>query len=452
MLRRMADAPRSFGRTTQARDAPVAVVRSERLRRPRLAWVDAYGNHELSIEDRWVLGSAPDANVCVADRAVSRLHCELDPTAEGMWLRDLGSKNGSFIDDLRVTGALVPDGGTIRVGSTTIAVRYGDELTEQRVWGAPTFGELVGKSEVMRKLFASIAQLAQTDLSVLIAGETGTGKELVARALHDASARGGFALGIVDCASMPEHLLESELFGHRRGAFTGADASHEGIVERSEGGTIFLDEIGELPLGMQPKLLRLLETHTFRRLGDTKYRRANVRFVAATHRDLRKLVNAGSFREDLYFRLAVAVLPVPALRDRPGDIETLVDCFAPELPATLSRASLMQYACSRGWPGNVRELRSFVNRALALGSVDPEETDPERLRLLTVSAVPSPPGAPSLDLGRPFKDVRDGWLEHLEREYLAALMKAHERNVSAVARAAGLDRTYVHRLIRKHGL
>jgi transcriptional regulator with GAF, ATPase, and Fis domain len=440
----------AFGRTTQAREAPVAVLRRERLRRPRLAWSDAYGNHELPVEGRWVLGSAPDVDVSIADRAVSRLHCELEPTAEGMWLRDLGSKNGSFVDDLRVTGALVPDGATIRVGSTTLSVRYGDELSEERIWGASTFGDLVGASDVMRKLFASVAQLAQTDLSVLVVGETGTGKELVARALHDASARSGFSMGVIDCASMPEHLLESELFGHRRGAFTGADAHHEGIVERSDGGTIFLDEIGELPLGMQPKLLRLLETRTFRRIGETKFRRANVRFVAATHRDLRKLVNAGAFREDLYFRLAVAVVSVPALREREGDIDVLVDHFAPELPPTLSRAALVQYARSRGWPGNVRELRSFVNRAVALGTVDPEEADPENVRLLAVG--PSPPGAPALDLSRPFKDVRDAWLEHLEREYLAALMQAHERNVSAVARAAGLDRTYVHRLIRKHGL
>ncbi|MBX3202560.1 MAG: sigma 54-dependent Fis family transcriptional regulator [Labilithrix sp.] len=447
----MRDSETQFGRTTQQQEAPVALVRRARLRRPRLAWTDAYGNHEVAVEDRWVIGSAPNADVCVADRAVSRLHGELDPTPEGLWFRDLGSKNGSFVDGIRVTGALVPDGGTVRVGSTAIAVRYGEELAEERIWGASQLGELVGGTEVMRKLFATIAQLAQTDLSVLIVGETGTGKELVARALHDASARSGFPLGVIDCASMPEHLLESELFGHRRGAFTGADSTHEGIVERSDGGTLFLDEIGELPLGVQPKLLRLLETKTFRRLGETKFRRANVRFVAATHRDLRKLVNAGAFREDLYFRLAVATLPIPALREREDDIPLLVDRFAPELPASLSRAALVQHARSRGWPGNVRELRSFVQRAVALGTAEPDEADPEAARLLPVRPS-APSGAPSLDLEKPFKDVRDGWVEHLEREYLAALMNAHKRNVSAVARAAGLDRTYVHRLIKKHGL
>ena len=448
----MGDSSAPFGRTTLRKEAPVAVLRQARLRRPRLAWTDAYGNHELAIEQRWVLGSAPDANVSIADRAVSRLHCELDPTPDGMWLRDLGSKNGCFVDGLQVTGALVPDGGTIRVGSTAISVRYGEELAEERIWGASELGEMVGSSLPMRRMFANIVQLAQTDLSVLVVGETGTGKELIARALHDASARSGFPLGVIDCASMPEHLLESELFGHRRGAFTGADQKHEGIVERSDGGTIFLDEIGELPLAIQPKLLRLLETRTYRRIGETKYRRANVRFVAATHRDLRKLVNAGSFREDLYFRLAVAVLPVPSLRDREDDIELLVDRFAPELPPTLSRAALVQHARSRGWPGNVRELRSFVQRAVALGTVDLDDVDPERERLVDVAMPGSPPGAPGLDIARPFKDVRDGWLEHLARECLAALLVAHDRNVTAVARAAGLDRTYVHRLIRKHGL
>lgn len=257
MFTLMAEGPTAFGRTTQARESPIAVLRRERLRRPRLAWTDAYGAHTMAVEGRWVLGSAPDANVCVADRSVSRLHCELDPTADGMWLRDLGSRNGSFVDDLQVTGALVPDGGTIRVGSTSLTVRYGDELAEERIWGASTFGDLVGGSDVMRKMFASIAQLAQTDLSILVLGETGTGKELVARALHDTSARSGFSLNVVDCASMPEHLLESELFGHRRGAFTGADTSHQGIVERSEGGTIFLADAAKGAGLEQTEQLRL---------------------------------------------------------------------------------------------------------------------------------------------------------------------------------------------------
>ncbi|MBX3191078.1 MAG: sigma 54-interacting transcriptional regulator [Labilithrix sp.] len=443
---------RSFGHTTENREVPVALVRRERLRRPWVRWSDAYGEHEVLVEARWILGSARDTHVCVSDRAVSRIHCELDPTPDGLWIRDLGSKNGVVVDGLRVSGALVPEGGTFRVGGTTLSIRYGEEVTDERVWGASQFGEMVGRSLAMRKLFASIAQLAQTDLSVLIVGETGTGKELVARALHEASARAGFPLGVVDCASMPEHLLESELFGHRRGAFTGADATHEGMVERSEGGTIFLDEIGELPLGMQPKLLRLLETKTYKRVGDTKVRRANVRFVSATHRDLRKLVNAGAFREDLYFRLAVAVLAVPALREREGDLEVLVDRFAPELPPSLSRQALLEHAEQRAWAGNVRELKSFVDRAIALGTVDPDHADPDALRLPNAPAPASPGGAPALDVTKPFKVVRDAWLEHLEREYLATLMSVHGRNVSAVAREAGLDRTYVHRLIRKHGL
>lgn len=451
----MTDDQRSFGHTTEHREVPVALVRRERLRRPWVRWSDAYGDHEVLVEARWVLGSARDAQVCVSDRAVSRIHCELDPTPDGLWIRDLGSRNGVMVDGLRVTGALAPEGGTFRVGGTTFAIRYGEEVTEDRVWGASHFGDMVGRSLPMRKLFASIAQLAQTDLSTLVVGETGTGKELVARALHEASARAGFPLGIVDCASMPEHLLESELFGHRRGAFTGADAAHEGMIERSEGGTIFLDEIGELPLGMQPKLLRLLETKTYKRVGDAKFRRANVRFVSATHRDLRKLVNAGTFREDLYFRLAVAVLPVPALRERADDVEMLVARFAPTLPPSLSLKALVEHARQRAWAGNIRELKSFVDRAVAFGTVEPSEADPEAIRLpreAPPAPVAGPSGAPGLDISKPFKDVRDAWLEHLEREYIAALMSAHGRNVSAVARAAGLDRTYVHRLIRKHGL
>lgn len=474
----------NFGKTTQQNEPQMALVHRERLKRPRLSWTDARGSHELVLDAAEgapaILGSASHANVVVADRAVSRIHAELEPVMDraigggaGLWVRDLGSRNGTYVDGILVSGARVPDGGTITVGSVTIRIRYGElETAEEHVWGASRYGPLVGKSVVMRKLFARLDQLAQTDLAVLVTGETGTGKELVARAIHDASPRARHDLGILDCAAMPETLLEAELFGHRRGAFTGAETSREGIVERCDGGTLFLDEVGELPLALQPKLLRLLETKTYRRLGDTSFRQADVRFVAATHRDLRKMVNVGTFREDLYFRLAVGVVHVPPLRERTtaegaSDIELLVDHFVGgRWPPTVTRAALVARAAERAWMGNVRELRSFVMRAIALGTDDPDRDVPESSTLdaapegIADDPLPAPmsfeplggDAPPRLALDRPFKEIRDAWMDHLEREYIGELLRIHERNVSAVARASGLDRTYVHRLIRKHGL
>jgi transcriptional regulator with PAS, ATPase and Fis domain len=254
----------------------------------------------------------------------------------------------------------------------------------------------------------------------------------------------------VDCGALPENLLEAELFGHAKGAFTGALHARGGAIESADGGTVFLDEIGELPLALQPKLLRAIESRMVRRIGETSYRKVDVRFVSATHRDLREMINTGAFREDLYFRLAVLPVTVAPLRERPDDIALLVLRFLPEGTdvRTALGEDMMRDLTARPWIGNVRELRNFVERALTLGAHEALALVQKRKAAQGASAEKFPP----VSIDEPFKDVRERWLDHFEREYLEKMLARHQGNVSAVAQSSGLDRSYVHRLIRKHDL
>ena len=286
------------------------------------------------------MGSASGVDLVIADPMVSRLHAELEHRPDGLWIRDLGSTNGTRVNGIRVESACVPDGASLKLGETTLVVNPGAASTSIELWPVDSFGPLVGKSTVMRALFARLARIASTDSTVLIEGETGTGKDIVAHALHEASPRVAKPMVVVDCAALPENLLEAELFGHAKGAFTGAGPARAGAIESADGSTVFLDEVGELPLSMQPKLLRAIESRTVRRLGETAYRTVDVRFVSATHRDLRRMVNAGAFREDLYFRLAVVPVMVPPLREHPEDIEMLVEHFLPSGASDLSSETL----------------------------------------------------------------------------------------------------------------
>jgi DNA-binding NtrC family response regulator len=324
-------------------------------------------------------------------------------------------------------------------------VRYLE--AQEEVWSASEFFGLVGVSTAMRRLFQRLSRISPTDLPVMVVGETGVGKERVVDAIREASPRRDGPLVVIDCGSMPEHLLEAELFGYRRGSFTGATQDRVGAIEAANGGTLFLDEIGELPLSMQPKLLRVLETRSIKRLGENQYRPVDARVVCATHRDLSALVNAGSFREDLYFRLAVAVVKVPPLRERLDDIPLLLETFAPSLAKGAAADALLARMRGRAWLGNVRELKHYVERARVLGP-DEAADSPDFAAPPAVGSVP----LPEVPLDRPLKLIRDEWLQHLELVYVRGMMKVHEGNVSAVARAAGLDRSYVHRLIKKHRL
>ncbi len=448
---------------------------------PRLEWTDSRGPQSAVIEKRCVVGSALHCDVIVVDSAVSRVHAEIEPRGDGVWVRDLNSRNGTFVEGVRVESASVVNGFTIVLGTTHLLVNYENAPTKPlESWPSDRFGPLVGRSPVMRELFASLARLSPLESCIMIQGETGTGKELVARAIHQASARATGPFIVVDCATLSATLIEAELFGHTKGAFTGAHQSRAGALESANGGTVFLDEIGELPLGMQPKLLRVLESATVRRIGESNHRSVDVRFVTATHRDLLSMVNRGEFREDLYFRLAVLPIRVPALRERAEDIDLLLAHFnGGEVEWLTPR--VLRIMENRSWRGNVRELRNFAERARAIGpaealslSIDADEerepitaiiaraSVPARPRLPSAvpafssvpaprSAAPSaPPDAPSF--AQPFRTFREAWIGYGERGFLLALLERHQGSVSAAAKEAGIDRTHMYRLLRKHGL
>ncbi|MCA9600590.1 MAG: sigma 54-interacting transcriptional regulator [Polyangiales bacterium] len=391
------------------------------------------------IHDRAVIGSRPGVDVHVGDPTVSRIHAELQIRENGLWVVDQGSTNGTNVSGVRVTGARLLDNTMLQVGGTEIRVHLSTPPVPVDLWPNESFGRLVGRSTVARELFATLDRVAKTDQAVLVEGETGTGKEEVARAIHAASPRAGGPFVVIDCGVLTETLLEAELFGHVRGAFTGAEQDREGSIAAADGGTVFLDEIGELPLELQPKLLRVLETSTLRPLGATEYRKVNVRFVSATHQNLREMVNAGTFREDLYFRLAVFPLTVPPLRERREDIPLLVAQFLPEGSVGALTPELVRMLAERPWKGNVRELRSFVQRAQALG---------------VAAAFEAAPGSKGerRDRPLPFPEARDLALAEFERKYVADTVARAGGDVAKAAELAGVTPSYLYRIMRRHQL
>jgi transcriptional regulator with GAF, ATPase, and Fis domain len=401
------------------------------------------------------VGALRGADLLLTDGKVSRTHFEIRLDAQGYRLRDLESTNGTFVSGLRVNDVYVSPGTSIYVGDTRLRFDPLDDSVEVALSSADRFGGMVGRSIVMRELFARLAAVAPTDATVLVTGETGTGKELVAEALHEHSPRRAGPFVVLDCGAIPANLMESETFGHERGAFTGATGAHAGAFERAEGGTLFLDEIGELPLEMQPKLLRALERKEIRRVGGSKMLRVNLRVVAATNRDLAVEVNKGRFREDLYYRLAVACVVVPPLRERREDLPLLVEHILAGLPDGLERGprpetiELMQ---RHEWPGNVRELRNVIERAVLF-----RQPMRESSIIAPLPGVPGVPGA-SLDLHVPvdptvpFKVAKQDLIDEFERRYVRALLDAHGGNISAAARAAGIDRMSIHKILNRLGM
>lgn len=445
----MPDEPRGFDDIQTQVQAPPAHYATKALRhRVQVQWTDGRGAHAVELDGRVVVGSAADSGIVIDDPAVSRIHAELELREDGLWIRDLGSRNGTFIGDILVSLGRVPDGGSARVGSTLLAVRREKTPEPVELWAIDQFGPLLGGSAIMRELFARLARIARTDSTVLIQGETGTGKELVAQAIHEASPRAKQPFVVVDCAALPENLLEAELFGHTKGAFTGAVSARAGAIEAADTGTIFLDEVGELPLALQPKLLRVLESRTIRRIGENTHRKVNVRILSATNRDVRTMVNEGTFREDLYFRLAVIPIQIPPLRDRTDDLPMLMKSFTPA--GTILGPEVLDEVTKRPWRGNVRELRNFVERVVALGSRE----------ALSMPAVGTPqPEAGTVDpswtslvgaLDRPLRETRAIWLDAMERAYVRHLLERHGGNVARAAEEADIDRTHLYRLIRKH--
>jgi len=316
------------------------------------------------------------------------------------------------------------------------------------------FSRMVGQSPAMRQLFELLRRAAASDATVLIEGETGTGKELSAAAIHEQSARSRGPFMVVDCGAMPPQLLESELFGYERGAFTGAVTPRAGAFEAANGGTIFLDELGELSLDMQPKILRVLEGRKVKRLGSNLFTPINVRVVAATNRNLREEVAMRRFRSDLYYRLAVLHITLPPLRERKADLPALVDDVLRQLgvhddpqTAALRTPAFTELLASYRWPGNVRQLRNYVERRVALGDDVPAPGADSWIP----PALPGAPG-PVAATHLPLRDAREEWNTAFEHQYLTALLAEHDNNIAAAARAAGINRVHLYRLIRKHNL
>ncbi len=403
--------------------------------------------------DEQVVGSDPGADLTVTEAAVSRRHFGVRLTERGVRVRDLGSKNGLYVDRARVLDGYCPVGSVIAFGGCRAEVMTTGERQMVPLSRRVRFGELLGASVAMRALFARLERLAMDEQSVLVVGESGTGKELVARGLHAEGGRAGKPFVVFDCAAVSAGLVESELFGHARGAFTGAIAAQQGVFEAAHEGTLLIDEIGDLPIDLQPKLLRVLERREVRRLGETQVRRVDVRVVAATHRDVRGLVKAGTFRQDLYYRLAVSEVRIPPLRERPEDIAVIANHLLKELGSG-SRLEdmpkgMLELLESYDWPGNVRELRNVVARLLLF---------PEEGLSILVSSVPAAKdteedGARRLEgLDLPLKAAREIVVSSFERRYLKAKVAAAGGNMTQAASSMGISRQYLYRLFEQHSL
>jgi DNA-binding NtrC family response regulator len=419
------------------------------VRRFRLVTVDGAdaGKTWASDGDRCSIGSHPSNDLVLKDSTVSRFHCEIRVEVRGARVRDLDSMNGTLVDGTSVLECWLRGGSLVRVGRTTLRFELAADSNRLPVSERTRFGSLVGHSVAMRTLFAMLERAAASDATVLLEGETGTGKQGAAEAIHRESTRRAGAFITVDCGGLPENLLESELFGHEKGAFTGATGRRIGAFEEASGGTLFLDEIGEMPQDLQPKLLRALEQREVRRVGTNQYVPIDVRVIAATNRDLRAEVNAGRFRSDLYFRLAVVKIGLPPLRHRPEDVpalvESILDVLAPPAEARdrLLDPQFIANLVHAAWPGNVRELKNYVQRCLVFEDALPVHQDAQ-----------PPAGGLQVDARLSWADGRAKILADFERSYIEALLRLHGGKVAQAAAAAKMDRVYLYKLIRKHGL
>jgi DNA-binding NtrC family response regulator len=399
-----------------------------------------------------VVGADPECQLVLLDRTVSRRHAEVRRVGDYVIVRDLNSTNGTYYRDARVGEVFVPLGGEISFGRTRVKIVPEEMAVESRPYMAERLGPLVGGDLRMREIFTLIEEVAPTPVTVVIEGETGTGKELVAKAIHERSLRAKGHFVVFDCTNQPKDLIESSLFGHVKGAFTGATAERMGAFERANGGTIFLDELGEFSLDLQPKLLRVLESREIQKVGGDDYDPVDVRVIAATNRNLRAEVRAGRFREDLYYRLAVVKIQLPPLRDRREDIHRLVDHFLSESEAECSiDSSCIEKLKRYDWPGNVRELKNVVDRAAAL-SRGRENVDLAKFIQHDEEDSPLNSAMAQADTNLSFKEAKGKVISSFESQYIEALLREHANNISVAAREAGIDRKHFKDLMRKHGI
>jgi transcriptional regulator with AAA-type ATPase domain len=419
-LVRLPDAP-TRPRLHTSSTEPMAFSRSE-LESSVLVVGRGSEARRLPLEGRPVrVGSAGDNDLVLHDRTVSAHHCRLEPCAEGVAVRDLESRNGTWVDGLRVERARLCVGGQLRIGRTDVVLVARGRSGDARHDG------LVAASPRMLAVLAEVERLARLPWTVLVTGESGAGKEGIARALHHRGPRAARPLVSLNAGSLTRELIESELFGHEKGAFTGAHSQRKGAFELADGGTLFLDEIAELPLEMQARLLRVLDTGEVRRVGSGTTVHVDVRLVCATHRDLRQMVAQGAFRRDLYYRVAQCPLEVPPLRERPEDVRALAAHFLEDIAKDAGRRTLTDAAMTcllaHSWPGNARELRNVLRAAVAqtaAGTLDRLDVQRALVRLGSADALDESPAS---------------------RDALSTAIDAHRGNLSAAARALGIPRT-----------
>lgn len=405
---------------------------------------------ELTSEFPCLIGTSPEATLPLTDRAVSRLHLELTLADGRVRARDLNSTNGSFVDGRRIDAVDVLPGSIMRVGETELEVVAQDAQSRLPPSEATAFGGLRGRSHRMRVVFTLLERAARTDATVLITGETGTGKEVAAEAIHRNSRRRDGPFVVVDCASIPANLIESDLFGHVKGAFTHAQSDRTGAFVEADGGTVFLDELGELPLELQPRLLRVLETQQVKPVGSNLFRKTDVRVVAATNRSLEDDVRAQKFRSDLYFRLAVVRVRLPALRERREDVPLLVRHFTEQLGAELKlEKGVMAQLMGHSWPGNVRELRNVVHQAATVSSTSLALALRMRRSDDEVPADASGPVPWEAFFSLPFREARKHATDAFELAYIKNAVAEAGGNVSKAAERVGLHRNMVHRILAR---
>ncbi len=460
------------------------------LRRCTLTSIDDPAQEWTFDKEEVRIGAVADNDVVLSDDTVSRYHCKIVQADTGYVLVDLGSTNGSFVNKVRIREAFLEPGCTIKVGDSKLRFAAGKEEVAIVPSRDNRCGGLIGGNARMREIYSIIEKIAPTGTTVVIEGETGTGKEVVAQTIHSLSPRARAELIVFDCGAVPPNLIESELFGHEKGSFTGAMMTRQGLFELADGGTLFLDELGELPLDLQPKLLRALEQREVRRVGSGKASKVDVRIIAATNRTLEDEVRAGRFRQDLYYRLSVVKLRIPALRERADDIPMLVQHFlkngaynrrpdGSQRVRAFGKDALAALA-AYPWPGNVRELVNVVERAVSFAEHDQitladlpdyvrdaaakvrpgagngasdavrDSTRPSRVAP-PAPAEPRPPDELLAD-GVTFKDAKEKWVSSFERDYILSLLRRNNFNISHAAREADIDRKYFRKLMKKYDI
>jgi transcriptional regulator with GAF, ATPase, and Fis domain len=469
---------------------------AKRIRKSKLVVLEGPDQGcELELTRESVLvGRHAVCDLPLQDKSVSSRHFSISADDRGYLLRDEGSTNGTFYGDVRIKEIYLRPGTVFRAGSTVLKFSPTDESITVELSQQGRFDSLLGESVAMREVFATLERVAPSELTVLIQGETGTGKERVARAIHNHSPRRNKPYVVLDCSSIPKDLIESTIFGHEKGSFTGALGQHRGVFEQANGGTIFLDEIGELDANLQPKLLRVLENREVKRVGGDRTFSVDVRVIAATNRDLRKMVAEGAFREDLYFRMGVVAFELPPLRRRRDDVPLLVAHFLERFnegrrelgrPALEVSPEAMSGLMERPWNGNIRELKNVVERAASLGDgpvltrrdflLDggqsglvslssafalPALSAPQTPAASDSTSATAQPAAPAIDrtstvvfpvdIGVAFKDAKQTLGDDFEAIYLRKLVVAHKGNISQCAKAAGLTRFHLRELLKKH--